>query len=132
MRNGGKNFRRPKWWAKFCSQYFAMKSRPQIRLNFVFQLVLLFLAYLGTAKVGLHIAPVSRFATVVWAPTGISLAALLLFGYRLWPAIALGAFVINYSIGAPWEIALCMATGNTLEAILGSWMIKQSADFQPH
>jgi integral membrane sensor domain MASE1 len=51
--------------------------------------------YVGVAKLGLMLDAVSGFATLVWAPTGISLAALLLFGYRFSPGVFLGALVVN-------------------------------------
>ena len=55
--------------------------------------VLFRLRAVGAARPGL--APVSGFATLVWPPTGIALAALLLRGVRLWPAVMLGAVVAN-------------------------------------
>ena len=57
--------------------------------------------YFITARLGLLMDAVSGFATTVWPPTGISLVALSVFGYRLWPGIALGAFLVNVSAGAP-------------------------------
>src|SRR3989442_6754612 len=74
--------------------------------------------YFITARLGLLMDAVSGFATTVWPPTGISLVALSVFGYRLWPGIALGAFLVNVSAGAPLLTACGMATGNTLEAVL--------------
>lgn len=87
--------------------------------------------YFVTAKFGLNIDPVSGFATLVWLPTGISLAVLLLLGYRFWPAIALGAFLANFSTGAPLLVALAMSLGNTLEAALGVFLLKKIIDFRP-
>ena len=59
--------------------------------------ILLILAggYYLAGKLGLQLAVVNPNATAVWAPTGISLAALLLLGYRAWPAIFAGAFLVN-------------------------------------
>jgi len=51
--------------------------------------------YLAAAKLGLSLAIVNPSATAVWPPTGIALAAVLVFGRRVWPGIALGAFVAN-------------------------------------
>ena len=51
-------------------------------------------AYFGAAKVGLSLAFVAEQVTAVWPPTGIALAALLLFGSRAWPGIALGAAIV--------------------------------------
>jgi integral membrane sensor domain MASE1 len=80
-------------------------------------------AYYGTAKLGLALAFVHSSVTAVWAPTGIALAALLLWGYRLWPAVALGAFLANLGTGVPLLVVLGITTGNTLEALLGVWLL---------
>lgn len=80
----------------------------------------LFAAYVATAKLGLALDPVGGFATLVWPPTGIALAALVRRGPGLWPAVALGAAVANLTSGAPWPVALGIAAGNTLEALLGA------------
>jgi signal transduction histidine kinase len=88
-------------------------------------------AYFITGKLGLMIAPVNTFATLVWPPTGISLAALLLFGYNLWPGVMLGAFVVNLLTGAPIPVAVAIALGNTLEALLGSYLLQRFVGFRP-
>ena len=64
------------------------------------KIALLAAIYILFARLGLMIQPVSAFATLVWAPSGIALAALLVFGYRYWPGIAIGAFVVNVWTGA--------------------------------
>src|SRR5512135_470033 len=53
--------------------------------------------YLVCGKLGLSLAVVHANATPVWPPTGVALAALLIWGYRLWPGIFLGAFLVNLS-----------------------------------
>ncbi len=88
----------------------------------------LFIVYFITAKFGLSLSAVSNFATLIWLPSGISLAALLIFGSKLWPAITLGAFLANYFTGAPIQAALGIAIGNTLEALIGTFFLK-SMDF---
>lgn len=92
--------------------------------------ILVFLAYIVFAKIGLSIYPVSGFASVVWPPTGIAIASLLLFGLRLWPAIALGAFLINFYTGANFFAASAIALGNTLEAVVAVYLL-QKLDFNP-
>ena len=87
--------------------------------------------YFSAAKLGLSLDAVSGFATAVWPPTGIALAALALFGYRLWPGIALGAFLVNASAGAPVLVASGMAIGNTLEAVVGTYLLRHVVGFQP-
>jgi integral membrane sensor domain MASE1 len=56
---------------------------------------LLCILYVATAKFGLSLDAMHGFAAAVWPPTGIALGALVLGGYRLWPGIALGAFLVN-------------------------------------
>ncbi len=82
--------------------------------------------YFLAARFGLGIDAVGGFATLVWPPTGIAIAALLLFGYRLWPGILIGALAANFVGGAPIFVALGIAIGNSLEALLGSYFLKKS------
>src|SRR5437899_806119 len=86
--------------------------------------------YFGAAKLGLSVAFAAEQVTLVWPPTGIALTAVLLFGYRVWPGIALGAFLAN--ITAPHETiatASGIALGNTLEALVGAWFLHRLAGF---
>jgi signal transduction histidine kinase len=85
--------------------------------------------YVATAKLGLALDPVGGFATLVWPPTGIALAALVRRGPGLWPAVAVGAAVANLTSGAPWPVALGIAVGNTLEALLGARMLCSIAGY---
>src|SRR5262252_7724964 len=87
--------------------------------------------YFGAAKLGLTLAFVAEQVTVVWPPTGIALAAILLFGYRIWPAIALGAFIANITTNAPIVTSLGIATGNTLEAVAGAYLLNRFVKFKP-
>src|SRR5262245_47393194 len=92
---------------------------------------LLVAAYFGPAKHGLTMAFVAEQVTAVWPPTGIALASLLFFGYRVWPAIALGAFLANATANAPPATAACIALGNTLEALAGAWLLRRLVQFDP-
>jgi PAS domain S-box-containing protein len=87
--------------------------------------------YFSAAKLGLSLDAVSGFATAVWPPAGIALVALSLFGYRLWPGIALGAFLVNAWAGASILVASGMAIGNTLEAVVGTYLLQRVVGFQP-
>lgn len=100
------------------------------RYTYLGGLVLLFLAYYITAEVGLQADAVNDFATMIWAPTGIALAALLLYGYRFWPAIAAAAFLVNHSAGAPFLVAAGIAAGNTLEAVAATYLLKRYFRFE--
>ncbi|MCK6630224.1 MAG: MASE1 domain-containing protein [Anaerolineae bacterium] len=73
---------------------------------------------------GLSLASFRGIVTLVWPPTGVALAALLLFGYRLWPGIALGALLVNLSAGASLA-AVGISLGNTLEAVVGAYLLNR-------
>ncbi|HSF03716.1 MAG TPA: MASE1 domain-containing protein [Solirubrobacterales bacterium] len=88
-------------------------------------------AYYGAAKLGLDLAFASPSVTAIWAPTGISLAAVLLWGYRVWPGVALGALLANAWTGVPFYAVLGITTGNTLEALAGAYLLRELADFRP-
>ncbi len=99
-------------------------------LRYLIISLIIFSAYFLTAKIGLSFDAVSGFATLVWPPTGIALASILLFGYRYWPSIALSAFLVNLTTNAPWYAASGIGIGNTLEALAGAYMLKNFAGFK--
>jgi signal transduction histidine kinase len=87
--------------------------------------------YVTTARLGLELDAVEGFATLVWAPTGIALAALLVLGPSVWPGVAIGAAIANLWTGAPPLVSLGIAAGNTLEALIGAHLLRLYGDFQP-
>jgi len=95
------------------------------------ELLVLLVAYVLSARLGLMISPVSGFATLVWPPTGIALAALLLRGVRLWPAVMVGAVVANAWSGAPLWTAIGIGIGNTLEAVVAVWLLRRVVPIHP-
>src|SRR5882724_3739001 len=84
------------------------------------------LVYLVAGKLGLMLAFVHASATAVWPPTGIALAAFLLLGHRVWPAILLGAFVVNITTAGSVATSIGIATGNTLEGLVGAYLVRGS------
>lgn len=89
-------------------------------------IITLFAIYFSTARLGLSLNAVSGFATLVWLPSGIAVAALFLFGYRLWPGIIMGAFLVNLFNGAPFVVAIGISIGNTLEALVATYLLKRN------
>jgi PAS domain S-box-containing protein len=81
--------------------------------------------YVGTAKLGIELSVAHGVITPVWAPTGVALASLLLFGPRLWPAVAIGAFVANATSDVSLAVAAGIAVGNTLEAAVGAYGLRR-------
>jgi signal transduction histidine kinase len=90
-------------------------------------MVVLAATYILLARLGLSLATVERSVTLVWPPSGLALAALFLFGLRLWPGVAVGALLVNaLTPGVPWPTAVGMALGNTAEAVLGAGLLRWS------
>ncbi|CAN5189848.1 hypothetical protein BH23GEM2_BH23GEM2_09820 [soil metagenome] len=100
------------------------------RLVLGVELTVLAALYVIAARFGLALDAVAGFATLVWAPTGIAFAALLLRGYRLWPGVAVGALLANLWAGAPAGAALGIALGNTLEAVIATYSLRQIPGFR--
>src|SRR5881409_761351 len=88
---------------------------------------LLTLVYFVAGKFGLMLASLHASASPVWPPAGIALAALLLLGYRAWPAIFIGAFLANVTTAGNVATSFAIATGNTLEALAGAWLVNRFA-----
>jgi diguanylate cyclase (GGDEF)-like protein len=83
--------------------------------------------YFVAGKLGLSMAFVHPSSTAVWPPTGIALAAFLILGYRIWPGIFLGAFLVNLTTAGTVLTSLGIATGNTLEGLLGAYLVLRFA-----
>ncbi|MDR3480131.1 MAG: CHASE domain-containing protein [Burkholderiaceae bacterium] len=89
--------------------------------------------YYAAARLGLLFAFASINASSVWPPSGIALAAILLFGFRLWPGIFIGAFAANIAVFIANHVAgslttfivsLAIASGNTLEAVVCALLVR--------
>ena len=87
------------------------------------------LVYLGAALLGFRHAVVAEQVTLVWPPSGIALAAVLLLGRWVWPGILVGAFAANLSTDMPMPAATAIAVGNTLEAVAAASLLAR-AHFQ--
>ena len=93
--------------------------------------------YIVSGKLGLLFALPPGFATVIWPPSGIALGMLLIYGWRLWPGVLVGSFLLNVSnAGFPGDFtwaqalvpshllaAIAVATGSTLQALTGRALI---------
>lgn len=83
--------------------------------------------YYFTARLGLHFAYINSSVTTVWPPAGIALAAFVLYGYRVWPAIFGAAFLANLATTGAALPSLGIATGNTLEGLLAAYLVNRFA-----
>jgi diguanylate cyclase (GGDEF)-like protein len=83
--------------------------------------------YFVAGKLGLQLAYVQASATAVWPCTGIAMAALLVFGYRVWPGILIGAFLVNLTTAGTVATSIAIAAGNTLEGLAGCYLVNRFA-----
>jgi signal transduction histidine kinase/CheY-like chemotaxis protein len=88
-------------------------------------LVAIGVIYFALAKGGLALAFIHPSATPIWPPTGVALAAVLLWGYRTWPAIFAAAMIANATTAGSVATAIAIATGNSLEAVVGAYLINR-------
>src|SRR5947199_1177208 len=103
---------------------WAMQSR---RFSGLPVIGILAIIYFVAGKLGLMLASLHASASPVWPPAGIALAALLLLGYRAWPAIFVGALLVNVTTAGNFATSFAIATGNTLEALAGAWLVNRFA-----
>lgn len=94
------------------------------RVSHVGWISMLAALYFAAAKLSLMLAIPPGYATAVWPPSGLALAALLLAGNRLWPGIWLGAAFANVTVQSSALAAVFIASGNTLEAVVGASLIR--------
>ena len=87
--------------------------------------------YFVAARVGLRYASIGHSVSLVWPPTGLALAALVALGYRYWPGVAIGAFLANAATPVPLAAAAAIGLGNTLEALLGAYLLRRAAGGRP-
>ncbi len=83
--------------------------------------------YFIAGKFGLSLAFVNSSASAVWPPTGIAIAVLLVLGYGFWPAIFLGAFLVNFTTTGFLPTSVAIAIGNVIEGLLGAYLINKYA-----
>jgi diguanylate cyclase (GGDEF)-like protein len=83
--------------------------------------------YFLIGKLGLMLAFAHPSATAVWPPTGIVLAAFLLFGYEVWPGVVIGAFLVNVTTAGSVPVCLAIAVGNTMEGLAGAYLVNKRA-----
>jgi PAS domain S-box-containing protein len=100
---------------------------PLVRVRGAAPLLLLTAIYFSAGNLGLTLAVINPSASPVWPPTGIALAAVLILGRRVWPAIALGAFAVNYVAASGVFPSLAIAVGNALEALVGAYLVSRFA-----
>ena len=100
----------------------AISERP---FRYAVQVGVLAVLYFAAAKISLLLAIPPGYATAVWPPSGVAVAAVLLAGNRMWPGVWLGAALANLAVQASGVAALLLGTGNALEALVAAALIRR-------
>src|SRR5688572_13573514 len=90
-------------------------------------LLTLVAAYVVTGKLGLLAAYVHPAVSLLWAPSGIALAAFLVQGYRVWPAVLVSAVLLYSSTIGPTPVVLAIGVASTVEGLLAAYLINRFA-----
>ena len=109
-----------------------MSLSPGLRskVKYVFQIIGLAATYYLLGKLALSHVMVSGWdVAVVWPPSGVALAALLVGGLRLWPGLVFGTALLSWGF-APLAPILISVTGVTLEAVLGAHLLRSVLGFR--
>lgn len=99
--------------------------------RYVVELTLVLAVYLLCGRIGLEVPFTSGNVSLMWPAAGIAMAALLIVGYRVWPAIATAAFLVNLFTPIPMLAAAGIAVGNTAGPLVGAWLTRQVPGFHP-
>lgn len=80
-------------------------------------------SYFAAAKMGLRLASINSSVTPIWPPTGLALAAVILWGYRVCPAVFVAALLANATTAGSLYTSALIALGNTLECLVGGYVV---------
>jgi PAS domain S-box-containing protein len=87
--------------------------------------------YVAVAVLAVRAGIAAPGETLIWPASGLALAALMRGGIRLWPGVAVGAFLAALVRGMPPLVAAGVAAGSTVEAVLGAAWVVRLVDRQP-
>src|SRR5207253_7197236 len=108
---------------------FAARSARTLALDrpvpYLARVVLLAAVYFAAAKLSLLVAIPPGYATAIWPPSGIALAALLLWGNLLWPGVWLGSFAANLTVEGALLASTVIATGSSLQAFAIATLVRR-------
>jgi PAS domain S-box-containing protein len=101
---------------------------------YLLQIVAIAFGYFVLARISLFLSFQTSNATPVWPPSGYAFAVMLLMGYRIAPAIFLGAFIANLVVfqlnnatdlfGSLW-VSFIIGIGNMSEALVGYFLLRK-------
>jgi diguanylate cyclase (GGDEF)-like protein/PAS domain S-box-containing protein len=116
---------RDRIWLTSPARIPARRDRGSRLLGIALTIASVAAVYYVAARLSLHLSLVGRQVTPIWPPTGIAVVALLRLGRRVWPAVAIAAFLVNAPISSSLLVAAGIATGNTLAPLLAVTLLRR-------
>jgi PAS domain S-box-containing protein len=108
-----------------------LSMQPRAIIRNVLEVLTLAAIYFAAAKLGLMFAVGGQHITMVWPPSGVVVAALCLYGVRLWPGTLLGVLTLNLSLGAPLIFTLATVIEVPLQTLASVYLLRRVARFDP-
>ncbi|MCT7956790.1 MASE1 domain-containing protein [Laspinema palackyanum] len=87
-------------------------------------------SYLIAAMLAIWIPGLDQNLLPFGPPAGVALAGLVLYGMKIWPGVALGAFLYAQYQGVPYWVAGVGAIACVVQAIVGTRLLRQ-VEFDP-
>ena len=92
-------------------------------ISYAITLVGVAIAYVAATTLSLEFASIHPNAVLFWPPTGLAFAAIVLCGYRVWPAVFIGALIANATTAESIIPSIGVAVGDTLQAVVAGYLL---------
>lgn len=105
-----------------------LKPLPQLWggwVELLLKLIVVTFLYCGVAGLGLDMMLRQENAALIWPPAGVGIAIVYLYGLRYLPAIAVGAFMVEFMQESIWIHSLCVAFAYTLSVTAVTLILKK-------
>jgi len=101
------------------------KWTPMEMVIFALRFVALGLVHFGAGEAGRFFISYTNGHNPAWFTSGVAIAGLTLWGWRLWPAVGLGTLASLLMYQLSWPSMLMIALGNILEALAGAYLLRR-------
>jgi hypothetical protein len=106
------------------------QDRARALYRYAFHLAIVFALYFGVGKVGLAVPFTSSNVSPIWPAAGIAVAAVLIWGIEVAPAIAFAAFLVNFLTPIPMLASVAIGLGNVCSTAVAGYLLIHFFDFQ--
>jgi integral membrane sensor domain MASE1 len=107
------------------------KNRLTLQRHHIVRYLVIILAYFVTGYAASLLPFFATSITLIWPPAGISLAALVYWGWRYFPAVYIGALLFNTVIAQTLGAMVFIAAGITVATVIPALLISRFAGRYP-